>query len=50
MTQNIVLDKQGINNFNTVMVMLKFVDHMAAKGYTKDEAIAAVEQVFEGSK
>jgi hypothetical protein len=50
MSQNIVLDKQGKQNFNSVMIMMKFVDEMVAKGYTKDEAIAAIEQIVKGRK
>ena len=50
MTQNIVLDQNQKQQFNSIMIMPKFVDEMVARGYTKDEAIQAIEQIVRGRK
>jgi hypothetical protein len=50
MKQEIPLNENQKKQFHSIMAGMKFIDVMKEKGYTVDEAFAALEQIMEGNK
>jgi hypothetical protein len=48
MKQEIKLDESQTKHFHTVVVGMKFIDAMKAKGYTEDQAFTALTQIMGG--